>query len=119
VRQYPNAVANLIGSFRTATSSPPATPSDKKEATKKASRENDQRAQRAPIPSPLAPEGKGQGGLRGEYFKSFGFRTRNRVLERIDPTVQFDFGENAPDSKNFEPDRFSIRWEGAILAPET
>jgi len=101
VRQYRNAVADLIGSFHTAASSSPATPPDKKEATKKVSREKDQH------------------GLRGEYFKSFGFRTRNRVLERLDPTVQFDFEESGPDSKNFEPDRFSIRWEGTILAPET
>ncbi len=101
VRQYRNAVADLIGSFRSAESPSPATPPDKKEAAKNVSRE------------------KGAHGLRGEYFKSFGFRTRNRVLERIDPAVQFDFGESGPDSKNFEPDRFSIRWEGAILAPET
>jgi mono/diheme cytochrome c family protein len=101
VRQYRNAVADLIGTFRSVASTPAATPPDKKEATKKVRLEDDQH------------------GLRGEYFKSFGFRPKNRVLERIDPTVQFNFGEGAPDAKNFEPDRFSIRWEGALLAPET
>ena len=97
VRQYRNAVADLIGSFRPSASPPPSATADKKEAGKKDE-----------------PQG-----LRGEYFKSFGFRRLNRVLERVDPTVQFDFGEKAPDAKNFEPDRFSIRWEGSIVAPET
>jgi len=36
----------------------------------------------------------------------------------VDATVKFDFGEAAPDSK-LEPDRFSIRWQGHIVAPET
>ena len=99
VRQYRNAVADLIGSFRSPTSAPPSTAADKKNASKNVGRE--------------------ENGLRGTYFKSFGFRPNNRVLERIDPIVRFDFGENAPDSKNFEPDRFSIRWQGSISAPET
>jgi hypothetical protein len=101
VRQYRNAVADLIGSFRSASSPPPPNEADKKADSKKAVREEDQH------------------GLRGAYFKSFGFRPGNRVFERVDPAVQFDFGESAPDSKSFEPDRFSIRWQGSILAPET
>jgi hypothetical protein len=59
------------------------------------------------------------GGLKGEYFKARRFRSNDRVLERIDPTVKFDFGVNAPDTMKFEPDQFSIRWTGSILAPET
>jgi hypothetical protein len=104
VRQYRNAVADLIGSFRQPdksvrpSSSQPGTPAD----GQKAMNGHDD-----------------QHGLRGTYFKSFGFRPKNRVLERVDPTVQFDFGEAAPDSKNFEPDRFSTRWEGSVVAPET
>jgi hypothetical protein len=83
VRQYRNAVADLVGSFR-------------------------------------AP-GKWdeQRGLRGEYFKSRRFRTGDRVIERVDPTVVFDFGETGPDPKKFEANEFSIRWEGSVLAPET
>jgi hypothetical protein len=83
VRQYRNAVADLVGSFR-------------------------------------AP-GKWdeQRGLHGEYFKSRRFRTGDRVLERVDPTVAFDFGETGPDPKKFDANEFSIRWEGSVLAPET
>jgi hypothetical protein len=58
-------------------------------------------------------------GLRGEYFKTKQFRNNSRVIDRIDPTVKFDFGEDGPDPEKFEPHQFSIRWEGSVLAPET
>ncbi|MHB1423898.1 MAG: DUF1592 domain-containing protein [Gemmataceae bacterium] len=59
-------------------------------------------------------------GLKGEYYKSRRLgRKDERVLERIDPTVQFDFGSAGPEAMKFEPDQFSIRWSGSVLAPET
>ncbi|HEY7329170.1 MAG TPA: DUF1592 domain-containing protein [Gemmataceae bacterium] len=61
-----------------------------------------------------------QRGLKGEYFKSRRLgRTSERVIERNDPVVQFDFGVNGPEPSKFEPDQFSIRWSGSVLAPET
>jgi hypothetical protein len=83
VPQYRNALADLIGSFR----SP--------------GRLDEQR------------------GLRGEYFKSRRFRTGERVLDRVDPTVQFDFGTSSPDPEKLDVNQFSIRWGGSVLAPET
>jgi hypothetical protein len=83
VRQYRNAVADLIGSFRTTGSW------------------GEQR------------------GLKGMYFKSRRFSNFERVIERIDPEVKFDFGVTGPDPEKFAPDQFSIRWEGSVLAPET
>jgi cytochrome c553 len=83
VRQYRNAVADLVGSFR----------------------------------NPLALEE--QRGLKATYFKSFGFGGNNRVLERVDPTVHFDFGVTSPVPKKIEDHQFGIRWEGALLAPDT
>jgi cytochrome c553 len=84
VRQYKNAVADLVGSFRTAG-------------------QWDQRR-----------------GLRGEYFKSRAlWNNKERVLDRIDPGVQFDFGVSAPGPKDFDDRQFSIRWQGSVLAPET
>ncbi|MBL8864708.1 MAG: DUF1592 domain-containing protein [Planctomycetia bacterium] len=63
-------------------------------------------------------------GLKGEYFKN-----RNhgqRVFERLDPGVKFDFQTEAPGgkefeakSKEFDPKEFSIRWSGSIYIPET
>ncbi|HEV3081896.1 MAG TPA: DUF1592 domain-containing protein [Gemmataceae bacterium] len=82
VRQYRNAVADLVGSFR----------------------------------SPGRWEN--QHGLHGEYFKSRRFRDDDRALDRIDAAVKFDFGEAGPDLK-FDANQFSIRWQGAVLAPET
>jgi cytochrome c553 len=59
-------------------------------------------------------------GLRAEYFKSRRLGSnRDRVFERIDPEVQFDFGTEAPETEKFDPHEFSIRWEGSLLAPDT
>jgi hypothetical protein len=83
VRQYRNAVADLVGSFRA-----PA-------------RWDEQR------------------GLRGEYFKSRRFRTEDRLFERVDSEIRFDFAESGPSPDPFDPHQFSIRWEGGVFAPDT
>jgi hypothetical protein len=83
VRQYRQAVADLIGSFRPR---PPVT---------------DQR------------------GLKGEYFKGRRLGPRNRVLERVDPQVRFDFGTDSPVPGKVEPHEFSARWSGSLLADQT
>jgi hypothetical protein len=63
-------------------------------------------------------------GLKAEYFKDRNHR--QRVLERLDETVKFDFGSEPPKgkeldakAKEFDKKEFSIRWSGSILAPET
>lgn len=83
VRQYRQAVADLLGSFR-------------------GSGQRDE-----------------QRGLKAEYFKSRQFRNDHRVLERLDPVVNFDFGESSPEPGKIEPAEFAMRWQGAVLAPET
>ena len=83
VRQFRNAVADLIRSFH----------------------------------SPVALDARH--GLRGEYFKSRDFEDKERVLDRIDPTVSFDFGTAGPTQEQFDPHHFSIRWQGSVLAPDT
>jgi len=83
VRQYRNAVADLIGSFQ------PAPALDAKR------------------------------GLRAEYFRARRFNNGERVMQRVDPSVQFDFGTAAPDAEHFDPHQFSIRWQGSVLAPDT
>ena len=54
--------------------------------------------------------------MRGEYFGSRRFG--DRVIDRLDPGVKFDFKNNSPDPK-IKPEEFSIRWQGSVLAPET
>ncbi len=83
VRQYRNAVADLVGSFRGA------------------GRWDDRR------------------GLRGEYFTGRNFWRGGPAIDRLDRTVRFDFGTEGPDPKKFQPNLFSIRWQGAVLAPDT
>ncbi len=63
-------------------------------------------------------------GLRGQYFNSRGFDGNKRLIDRIDPDVQFDFRRHPPEAdqelkQRFDPHQFSIRWEGSVLAPET
>jgi len=83
IRQYQNAVADLIGSFR-----PPSVWGNER-------------------------------GLMGRYFAARNFRPDAKKTERIDAEVQFDFGKAAPDAENFDPNLFSIYWEGSVLAPDT
>ena len=51
--------------------------------------------------------------------------TRNdkRLIVRIDPVVNFDFGTDGPDTGSqdtkFNPDQFSIAWAGSVFAGET
>lgn len=65
-----------------------------------------------------APQWGGEQGLRGQYFKSRRMDRRSVGVERIDPTVEFDFGVGGPDA-SFEPHEFSIKWSGSLLAPDT
>lgn len=59
-------------------------------------------------------------GLRGEYFKSRRFRGGgDRVIERVDPLVKFDFGEAAPQADGFDPAEFGIRWQGSVFVRDT
>ena len=88
VRQYRNAVADLIGRFRGPGSS-------------------DDRV-----------------GLVAEYFKSRNFGGNDRVFERVDPVVAFDFQDKSPDTDKpdgakIEPYEFAIKWRGSVFAPDT
>lgn len=82
VKQYRNAVADLVGSFHAA------------------------------IPQKL-------GGLRAEYFKGRNFDPKDRLIERVDPEVRFDFGTAAPAPQGFDPYNFSAAWQGSVVAPDT
>ena len=59
------------------------------------------------------------GGLTAAYFKSANFRRENRIHERLDPRIEFDFGEAAPDADGIPSDEFSIRWRGSLWVPDT
>jgi cytochrome c553 len=58
-------------------------------------------------------------GLCGEYFDSRTFSEKSLVSERIDPRIAFSFGTESPIPEQIQDDRFSIRWEGSVIPPET
>src|SRR4051812_30094322 len=58
-------------------------------------------------------------GLKAEYYKGRRFRPDDKVEERLDEQVNFDFGTATPIPGKTEDYEFSIRWEGAVFAPDT
>lgn len=58
-------------------------------------------------------------GLEAEYFKSRRRRRNERQIERIDATVDFDFGEGSADAEKIPPEEFSIQWRGSVRTTET
>ncbi len=63
-------------------------------------------------------------GLKARYWGTREYRPDPKkklggAMERIDPVVKFDFGTQSPDPKKLDPEAFSARWEGLILAEET
>jgi mono/diheme cytochrome c family protein len=71
-----------------------------------------------------ASETSAERGLKAEYSSRVGRRRRSEsgdsgATRRIDPQVHFDFGEESPIPDKLEHHRFSIRWSGSVLAPET
>jgi hypothetical protein len=56
------------------------------------------------------------GGVKGYYFT--GTDLRNLVLTRIDPQINFSWGENSPDPL-VNVDNFSVRWTGEVEAAYT
>jgi hypothetical protein len=60
-----------------------------------------------------------QNGLRAEYYRSRFYNFKDKVLERVDPNVNFDFGSGAPTAGSYDPHFFSILWQGSIYAPDT
>jgi beta-glucosidase len=62
-----------------------------------------------------AGDEKGQPGLKGEYFSNRDL-SGEPVLVRIDETIDFNWGEGSPD-KQIDPNGFSVRWTGKLIAP--
>src|SRR5258708_852365 len=69
--------------------------------------------------SRTAGRGADRHGLRGEYFGSRRLRDDQRVLDRLDADVRFDFKDSSPEPDKIKPEEFAARWTGSVLAPET
>jgi hypothetical protein len=61
----------------------------------------------------------GAEGLFGEYYHgSAGDPWQDLRLERIDPTVDFNWGTNSPDP-SVNSNNFTVRWTGMLTAPNS
>ena len=58
-------------------------------------------------------------GLKGSYFNSEKMaKEKDLIVERVDGTVDFDFGTGAPAEKMTQQG-FGIRWNGSLLVPDS
>jgi cytochrome c553 len=57
-------------------------------------------------------------GLSATYYNSRYFEDEKKAFQRVDPTVDFDFGDESPDAEH-GTNEFSIQWRGSLLAEET
>jgi hypothetical protein len=61
----------------------------------------------------------GTEGLKGQYYYgNAGNPWQTLVMERIDPTVDFSWGDGSPDP-SMRSDNFTVRWTGMIEVPST
>ncbi|WP_397569634.1 DUF1592 domain-containing protein [Schlesneria sp. T3-172] len=63
-------------------------------------------------------------GLCADYHKGRNVWADDKVIDRLDPQIAFDFQDkspdaDAPDGPKMEPYEFSIKWHGSVYAPET
>ncbi|MEM9717930.1 MAG: PKD domain-containing protein [Bacteroidota bacterium] len=69
------------------------------------------------LPPSNPPSALGQGtGLAGTYFNNIDLT--NQALQRIDPTVNFNWGGGSPDP-SIGADTYSVRWDGFVEAPSS
>lgn len=60
-----------------------------------------------------------QRGLNAEYFAGRNNRKDRRVFQRLDDTVNFQFGAFSPDGEKISEDAFAIAWEGSLIPRES
>lgn len=58
-------------------------------------------------------------GLKAEYYSDRNRRRDRRVIERIDPVVDFNFGRFSPDGEKIGDSEFSMLWNGSLIPRES
>jgi hypothetical protein len=101
VAQYQNSVADLIGRFRPGFDRAPENERGLKARYT---------GKKVEVYGPQLPPEKDE-----EKRK----RKERVRFERVDGEVAFNFGAESPDPFLMKPGEFNIRWDGAIIAPET
>jgi hypothetical protein len=72
----------------------------------------------APDRGPVFTLAGAGGGLRGEYFAGRSYDVGRIALTRVDPGVDFAWGDGAPDP-GLPVDGFQVRWYGFLQPPES
>jgi len=62
---------------------------------------------------------RGQEGLKATYYNARGPNRDKKVEERVDATVDFQYGTSSPDPARIGAEEFSVQWQGGLVAPET
>lgn len=57
-------------------------------------------------------------GISAEYFDGAKWSRKNRKIERVDQTIDFDFGNEGP-GEEINPKDFAIFWRGGLFAETT
>jgi hypothetical protein len=70
------------------------------------------------VGAPTWAANRGEHGLKGEYFDGRRYDKTKRLTERVDPTLDFDFGTAGPTEKS-DGTAFYVLWSGSVVAPET
>lgn len=60
-----------------------------------------------------------QRGLKGSYNTLTPNGEGKHVFDRLDPVIDFRFGQSSPDPEKFDPREFSMMWSGSLRAPLT
>jgi mono/diheme cytochrome c family protein len=65
------------------------------------------------LPTPTSDRG-----VKGIYFDGDRFKNDKKKIERVDPTIDFDFGRESP-GEGISAESFYIYWEGGLRADVT
>ena len=57
-------------------------------------------------------------GMKAIYFNHAGWKDDKKAFERVDPMIDFDFGDGSP-GEGIENTKFGIYWTGGLMIPET
>ncbi len=58
-------------------------------------------------------------GLDAEYYNARNFNDKKQAFERVDPKIEFSFGDSSPDTNRIDAKEFAIRWRGAVIVEES
>lgn len=64
-------------------------------------------------------ENQKERGFKGRYFSSRHFDSTKSIGERVDSTIQFDFGNGSPLAPQVEMEEFGIQWFATLRVEET